>query len=39
MLDPKYLRTELETTAARLKQRGYELESVASVYSRVTSTT
>jgi len=26
MLDPKYLRTELETTAARLKQRGYELD-------------
>ncbi|MCG7529836.1 serine--tRNA ligase [Psychrobium sp. MM17-31] len=29
MLDPKYLRTELEETAARLKARGYELEVAA----------
>jgi len=26
MLDPKYLRTELEETATRLQQRGYELD-------------
>jgi seryl-tRNA synthetase len=29
MLDPKYLRAELEQTAARLKQRGYELDTAA----------
>ena len=29
MLDPKYLRTELEETAARLAKRGYELDTDA----------
>ncbi len=29
MLDPKYLRSELEETAARLQKRGYELDTAA----------